>query len=52
MDPPERLEGVDEPRVVPDGVLLGHACGSTMDQNLEAQRRQLVDTAEFRARSL
>lgn len=43
MERPERLEGVDEPRLVPDGVMLGYARVSTIDQNLEGQRRQLVD---------
>lgn len=43
MERPERLEGVEEPRLVPDGVLIGYARVSTTDQNLEAQTRQLVD---------
>ncbi|MHA7241430.1 recombinase family protein [Arthrobacter sp. TMS1-12-1] len=43
MDRPERLEGVEEPRLVPDRVLIGYARVSTTDQNLEAQARQLVD---------
>ena len=43
MERPERLEGVEEPRLVPDGVLIGYARVSTLNQNLEAQTRQLVD---------
>lgn len=43
MDRPERLEGVEELRLVPDGVLIGYARVSTTDQNLEAQTHQLVD---------
>ncbi|MBG6185298.1 DNA invertase Pin-like site-specific DNA recombinase [Arthrobacter sp. CAN_A214] len=43
MDRPERLDGVEEPRLVPEGVLIGYARVSTLDQNLEAQTRQLVD---------
>jgi DNA invertase Pin-like site-specific DNA recombinase len=43
MNRPERLEGVEEPRLVPNGVLIGYARVSTMDQNLESQTCQLVD---------
>ena len=43
MERPERLEGVEELRLMPDGVLIGYARVSTLDQNLEAQTRQLVD---------
>ena len=43
MERSERLEGVEEPRLVPDGVSLGYARVSTVDQNLEGQRQQLVE---------
>nr|WP_255257228.1 recombinase family protein [Arthrobacter sp.]AXV46414.1 DNA invertase [Arthrobacter sp.] len=42
MDRPERLDGVEEPRMVPDGVSLGYARVSTKDQGLESQRQQLI----------
>lgn len=42
MDRPERLAGVEEPRMVPDGVSLGYARVSTKDQDLESQRQQLI----------
>ncbi|MGJ9401918.1 recombinase family protein [Arthrobacter sp. KK5.5] len=42
MDRPERLEGVEEPIMVPDGVSLGYARVSTVDQDLEDQRRELM----------
>lgn len=43
MERSERLEGVEEPILVPAGVSLGYARVSTVDQNLESQRRQLID---------
>lgn len=43
MDRPERLEGVDEPRLVPAGVCLGYARASTTSQGLEEQCRRLVE---------
>lgn len=42
MDRPERLEGVEEPRLTQDGVLIGYARVSTADQNLESQLQQLI----------
>ena len=42
MDRPERLDGVEEPIMVPEGVALGYARVSTPDQNLESQQQQLV----------
>lgn len=42
MERPEKLDGVEEPRMVPEGVALGYARVSTKDQNLESQRQQLV----------
>ncbi|MHA7241263.1 recombinase family protein [Arthrobacter sp. TMS1-12-1] len=43
MERAEQLNGVEEPRLVPVGVSLGYARVSTKDQNVEAQRRLLVD---------
>ncbi len=43
MSRPERLEGVEEPLLLPDGVSLGYARVSTVDQNLEGQRQLLVE---------
>lgn len=37
MERPERLEGAEEPRLVPEGVSLGYARVSTRDQNLNVQ---------------
>ena len=42
MERPEKLDGVEEPRLIPEGVSLGYARVSTKDQNLESQRQQLV----------
>lgn len=42
MERPERLEGVEEPIMVPEGVSLGYARVSTAEQSLESQRQQLV----------
>ncbi len=42
MERPERLEGVEEPIMVPEGVALGYMRVSTTDQNMESQRQQLV----------
>lgn len=42
MERPERLEGVEEPIMVPEGVALGYMRVSTPDQNLESQRQQLI----------
>lgn len=43
MERPESLDGVEEPRMVPEGVSLGYARVSTHDQSLESQRQQLTD---------
>lgn len=43
VERPERLEGVEEPRLVPAGVMLGYARVSTVDQNLEGQYKQLIE---------
>lgn len=42
MERPESLDGVEEPRMVPEGVSLGYARVSTRDQSLESQRQQLA----------
>nr|WP_255257225.1 recombinase family protein [Arthrobacter sp.]AXV46320.1 DNA resolvase, serine recombinase [Arthrobacter sp.] len=42
MERPEALDGVEEPRMVPEGASLGYARVSTKDQNLESQRQQLI----------
>lgn len=42
MERPEKLDGVEEPRMVPEGVSLGYARVSTKDQNLESQRQALM----------
>nr|WP_176704970.1 recombinase family protein [Arthrobacter sp.]AXV46585.1 DNA invertase/resolvase [Arthrobacter sp.] len=42
MERPERLDGVEEPRMVPEGVSLGYARISTKDQNRESQHQQLL----------
>lgn len=42
MDRPERMDGVEEPRMVPDGASLGYARAGTRDHDLESQRRQLI----------
>ena len=43
MPRPERVDGAEEPVLVPDGVSLGYARVSTADQSLEPQRRRLLE---------
>lgn len=42
MDRPGKLDGEEEPYLVPKGVSLGYARASAKNQNLESQRQQLV----------
>ncbi|WJZ68605.1 recombinase family protein [Kocuria rosea] len=39
---PERVDGADEPMLVPEGVSLGYARVSTAEQSLEMQRQKLL----------